>query len=350
MAVLDRPAGDGSPPRHRLAARDRRRGAPRARARPDEGQRGDRRGRDRRRVRRVLRLPDHAPGGAPRVDGAPDARGGPRVRPGGERARRDQHGAGRRRRRGEGARLQLQPGHQPHGRGDVLHGRVAACRCVLVNVMRGGPGLGSIGAAQGDYLQATKGHGHGDYRVPVLAPSSIAEAIELVGDAFVLAERYRTPVMMLADGILGQAMEPVEAGVPDASRASPPTGSSRAPTAASRASSARCTSSPEDLEAHNDVLQATYARDHANASHAGPARRSTTPRSCSSRTARPHGSRGRPSSGRGPKGSGRAVPADHAVAVPGRRPPIGRPRGARRARGGAVRRAARRGRAARDRG
>jgi 2-oxoglutarate ferredoxin oxidoreductase subunit alpha len=80
---------------------------------------------------------------------------------------------------------------------------------VLVNVMRGGPGLGSIGAAQGDYLQATKGHGHGDYKVPVLAPSSIGEAIDLVRDAFSLAERYRTPVILLADGILGQAMEPV---------------------------------------------------------------------------------------------------------------------------------------------
>lgn len=81
--------------------------------------------------------------------------------------------------------------------------------CVLVNVMRGGPGLGSIGPSQADYLQATKGHGHGDYRVPVLAPASIAEAIELVADAFELAERYRTPVMILADGILGQAMEPI---------------------------------------------------------------------------------------------------------------------------------------------
>jgi len=81
---------------------------------------------------------------------------------------------------------------------------------VLVNVMRGGPGLGSIGAAQGDYLQATKGHGHGDYRVPVLAPSSIGEAIELVREAFIVAERYRTPVILLTDGILGQAMEPVE--------------------------------------------------------------------------------------------------------------------------------------------
>ncbi|MFM2105881.1 MAG: 3-methyl-2-oxobutanoate dehydrogenase subunit VorB, partial [Chloroflexota bacterium] len=68
---------------------------------------------------------------------------------------------------------------------------------VVVNVMRGGPGLGGIGPSQADYLQATKGHGHGDYRTPVLAPSSIAEAVELVPTAFELAERYRTPVVVL---------------------------------------------------------------------------------------------------------------------------------------------------------
>jgi 2-oxoglutarate ferredoxin oxidoreductase subunit alpha len=81
---------------------------------------------------------------------------------------------------------------------------------VLVNVMRAGPGLGGIGPSQSDYFQATKGHGHGDYHVPVLAPASISEAMELVATAFELAERYRTPVMILADGILGQAMEPVQ--------------------------------------------------------------------------------------------------------------------------------------------
>jgi len=81
---------------------------------------------------------------------------------------------------------------------------------VLVNVMRAGPGLGAIGPSQSDYFQATKGHGHGDYRVPVLAPASIGEAIDLVATAFELAERYLTPVMLVADGILGQAMEPVE--------------------------------------------------------------------------------------------------------------------------------------------
>ena len=80
---------------------------------------------------------------------------------------------------------------------------------VLANVMRGGPGLGSIGPSQADYFQATKGHGHGDYHVPVLAPSSIAEAVALMADAFEIAERYRTPVMVLADGVMGQAMEPV---------------------------------------------------------------------------------------------------------------------------------------------
>jgi 2-oxoglutarate ferredoxin oxidoreductase subunit alpha len=81
---------------------------------------------------------------------------------------------------------------------------------VLVNVMRAGPGLGAIGPSQSDYFQATKGHGHGDYRVPVLAPASICEAIDLVPTAFELAERYRTPVMIVADGVLGQAMEPVD--------------------------------------------------------------------------------------------------------------------------------------------
>ena len=81
---------------------------------------------------------------------------------------------------------------------------------VLVNIMRAGPGLGGIGPSQSDYFQATKGHGHGDYRVPVLAPASIGEAMELMATSFELAERYRTPVMLVADGILGQAMEPVD--------------------------------------------------------------------------------------------------------------------------------------------
>ena len=129
---------------------------------------------------------------------------------------------------------------------------------VLVNVMRGGPGLGSIGAAQGDYLQATKGHGHGDYRTPVLAPSSIAEAIELVGDAFTLAERYRTPVILLADGILGQAMEPVAPRFRTIARTPADWTLSGAEDRAPRVVKSLHLR-PEDLEHHNDTLQAVYA-------------------------------------------------------------------------------------------
>jgi len=81
---------------------------------------------------------------------------------------------------------------------------------VIVNVMRGGPGLGDIAPAQADYLQATKGGGHGDYHTIVLAPSTVPEAGKLTMLAFDLADRYRTPVMLLGDGMLGQMMEPVE--------------------------------------------------------------------------------------------------------------------------------------------
>jgi 2-oxoglutarate ferredoxin oxidoreductase subunit alpha len=81
--------------------------------------------------------------------------------------------------------------------------------CVIINAARGGPGLGNIAPAQGDYFQATKGGGHGDYRMIVLGPATIAEAVELVMLAFDLADEYRVPVMVLCDGMLGQMMEPV---------------------------------------------------------------------------------------------------------------------------------------------
>jgi len=80
---------------------------------------------------------------------------------------------------------------------------------VIVNVVRGGPGLGNIAPSQCDYFQATKGGGHGDYRLIVLAPSTVPEAGELTMRAFDLADQYRIPVMILADGMLGQMMEPV---------------------------------------------------------------------------------------------------------------------------------------------
>lgn len=82
--------------------------------------------------------------------------------------------------------------------------------CVIINVMRGGPGLGNIAPSQGDYFQATRGGGHGDYRMIVLAPATVQEIIELTQEAFDLADRYRNPVMVVGDGILGQMMEPVE--------------------------------------------------------------------------------------------------------------------------------------------
>ncbi len=80
---------------------------------------------------------------------------------------------------------------------------------VVVNVMRGGPGLGNIAPSQADYFQATRGGGHGDYRTIVLGPSSVQELVDCMPLAFDLADQYRMPVMVLADGILGQMMEPI---------------------------------------------------------------------------------------------------------------------------------------------
>ncbi|MFA7057578.1 MAG: 3-methyl-2-oxobutanoate dehydrogenase subunit VorB [Candidatus Cloacimonadales bacterium] len=81
---------------------------------------------------------------------------------------------------------------------------------VIINVQRGGPGLGDIQPAQGDYFQATKGGGHGDYRLIVLAPASVQEFADMASESFDLADKYRIPVMILSDGMLGQMMEPVE--------------------------------------------------------------------------------------------------------------------------------------------
>ena len=81
---------------------------------------------------------------------------------------------------------------------------------VVVNVMRGGPGLGNIQPAQGDYFQMTKGGGHGDHNAIVLAPSTVQETVDLVIEAFDLADKYRWLVTIIADGMIGQIMEPVE--------------------------------------------------------------------------------------------------------------------------------------------
>ena len=104
--------------------------------------------------------------------------------------------------------------------------------CLIVNVVRGGPGLGTIQPAQSDYFQATKGGGHGDYHLIVLAPASVQEMADFVDLSFELAFKYRNPVMMLSDGAIGQMMEKVYLGpykersktVPDwATTGKPPT-------------------------------------------------------------------------------------------------------------------------------
>ncbi len=87
---------------------------------------------------------------------------------------------------------------------------------VIVNVQRGGPGLGNIAPAQGDYFQATRGGGNGDYHTIVLAPDSVQEMLDFTFQAFDLADQYRSPVLVLSDGRLGQMMEPVELRDPPA--------------------------------------------------------------------------------------------------------------------------------------
>ena len=94
---------------------------------------------------------------------------------------------------------------------------IATCElpCVIVNCMRGGPGLGTIQPSQSDYFQATRGAGHGDFHMLVLAPASVQEMADLTIKGFDLADKYRMTCMILADGTLGQMMEPVEIKIPE---------------------------------------------------------------------------------------------------------------------------------------
>ncbi len=87
--------------------------------------------------------------------------------------------------------------------------------CVIVNVQRGGPGIGTIQPSQADYFQMTRGGGNGDYRVVSLAPTTVQEGAEMMLTAFDLADRYRMPVFILSDGMLGQMMEPVDLKSPE---------------------------------------------------------------------------------------------------------------------------------------
>ena len=93
--------------------------------------------------------------------------------------------------------------------------------CVIINIQRGGPGLGGIQPSQSDYRQATKAAGHGDFHMIVYAPASVQEMVDKVTEAFDMADKFRMPVMLLADGLLGQMMEPVT--FPEPKTAWPPT-------------------------------------------------------------------------------------------------------------------------------
>ena len=129
---------------------------------------------------------------------------------------------------------------------------------VIANIQRGGPGLGSIDPSQGDYFQATKGGGHGDYRIIVLAPMSAQEMHDFTIEAFRLADKYRIPAMILADGRVGQMMEPIVL------RQSPPPPCPAKKWALTGASGRkpRCIRSllvkEGELEKHNYVLQECY--------------------------------------------------------------------------------------------
>jgi len=138
---------------------------------------------------------------------------------------------------------------------------LAGCKlpAVIVNVMRGGPGLGNIAPSQADYFQATKGGGHGDYRMIVLAPSSAQESMDFTISSFDLADKYRMPVMVLTDGMLGQMMEPVRLPVMQQ-----PSSANQKPWALTGAKgrNPRFIKSlflkPGELEGFNKLLQRTY--------------------------------------------------------------------------------------------
>ena len=142
--------------------------------------------------------------------------------------------------------------------------------CVILNVMRGGPGLGNIQASQGDYFQGVKGGGNGDYHLLTYAPASVQEAIDIMMFAFEKAEQYRVPVLFLADGIIAQMMEPVEMPEMVDFKIDPEkkpwaaTGWKPGDDPAKRAQINSIYINTEDLAIHNDELQKVYREIEAN--------------------------------------------------------------------------------------
>ncbi len=131
---------------------------------------------------------------------------------------------------------------------------------VIVNMMRGGPGLGGIQPAQSDYYMSTRGGGNGDYRHVVYAPSSIQEAVDYVQEAFDVADYYRMPVIVLADGMIGQMMEAVEFNKKEATRQLEPKTWATTGTKGEREHNIINSLYLEaaELEKHNHKLQAKY--------------------------------------------------------------------------------------------
>ena len=228
---------------------------------------------------------------------------GARLPAGRERAGRDQHGLRRGLRRRARDDLVLQPRHQPDAGDDLLHRLPRMVPAVIVNIMRGGPGLGNIQPAQADYLQMTKGGGHGDYRVICLAPATVQEVVDHVILAFDLADKYRQPVMVIADGMIGQMMEPVELpemGEPCAAAAA--LGAHRRQGPAQEHRHLALPRAPKSWSRSTCSLQAMYRADRGARESATRRICSTTPRSRWSPTAPPAASPARPSSRRAHKG------------------------------------------------
>jgi 2-oxoglutarate ferredoxin oxidoreductase subunit alpha len=130
--------------------------------------------------------------------------------------------------------------------------------CLLVNVNRGGPGLGTIQPSQGDYFQATKGGGHGDYHLIVLAPASVQETADFVFLGFELADKYRNPVMILSDGAIGQMMEKVKFDQPEIKKIPKPWATTGKTHYKDRSIITSLHIQPEKMEAVNIHLQEKY--------------------------------------------------------------------------------------------
>jgi len=167
---------------------------------------------------------------------------------------------------GAGARVMTttsSPGYSLMQEG-VSYIACAELPCVIANVVRGGPGLGTIQPSQGDYFQAVKGGGHGDYHLIVLAPNSVQEMADHTMLAFDLADKYLNPVLVLSDGAIGQIMEKVELPEPVTVTVDKPWATTGKTPDRERNVITSLYIKPEDMEQKNIRLQAKYREIEAN--------------------------------------------------------------------------------------